>query len=115
MAIRKELNMDKELTLDEMYLGLLNDKRYALKNDLRSNYRLFKEGRLRYYTGGSHEIHLVNGEHDAYFGYTHFGSSAVTAEKDQLEWLLKTIFKADPSDFAELNYDTIMDVINEGR
>lgn len=108
--------MDKELTLDEMFMGLLSDKRYVLKSTLRSTYKLFKEGRLRFYTpGGSDEVHLVNGEDETYFGYTHFGSSAVTAEKDQLEWLLKTIFKADPSDFTELNYYAILDVINEGR
>lgn len=108
--------MYKELTLDEMYKGLLDDKVFVLKQSLLSDWRMFNAGTLRYFTpGGRNEIHLEMDDHDVYFGYKHVGSSAVTARKDGLEWIIKTIFKSEPSDFVELNYHTLLDVINEGR
>ena len=108
--------MDEQLTLAEMFKGLLDDKQYVLKETLRSDWRMFNDGTLRYFTpGGQNEIHLEEGDNDVYFGYKHAGSSAVSVTKDDLEWLIKTIFKAEPSDFVELNQHTILEVINENR
>lgn len=105
--------MDESLTLDDMYKGLLVDgKQYILKDELRWQWKAFNNGTLRFFVpGGFNEIHL-DGE---YFSYNCHGSSAVTAAKDDLEWLLETIFEKNPSDFTELNHHAIIDVINEGR
>lgn len=104
--------MDKELTLDDIYEGLMKGQQYILKDTLRSDWRMFKDGTLRFFVpGGSNEMHLD----EDYIAYTCHGSSAVTATKENLEWLLETIFKAEPSDFTELNHHAIMNVINEGR
>lgn len=108
--------MDKGLTLDDIYEGLMAGKQYVLKKTLRGDWQAFKNGTLRYYTpGGFNEIHKSHSQGKDYFSYTHCGSSAVAAEKDNLEWLLETIFVCDPSDFTELNHYAILDVINEGR
>ena len=107
--------MDKELTLDEMYKGLLEDKQYILKDELRWQWKSFCNGTLRFFVpGGFNEIHL-SGLGGEYFAYNHAGSSAVTATKDNLEWILETIFEAKPSNFTELDRYAITDVINEGR
>lgn len=104
--------MDKDLTLDDIYEGLIDGKQYILKNTLKWEWKAFCDGTLRFFVpGGFDEIHLE----DEYACYNHHGSSAVTITKDNLKWLLETIFKSDPSDFTELDKYAIMDVINEGR
>lgn len=108
--------MDKELTLNDIYEGLMAGKKYVLKRTLRSDWQAFMTGKLRYYVpGGFNEIHKTHSFGEDYFSYTYYGSSAVTATKDNLKWLLETIFECDPSDFTELNHHAILDVINEGR
>lgn len=106
--------MDKELTLSEMFSGLIQGKQYVLKDTLRSEWRLFKDGTLRFFVpGGGDTIYMDDaGE---YLHYQHYGSSAIQVDIDELEWLLKTIFKCEPKDFTELDHHAILDVINEGR
>lgn len=105
--------MDESLTLDEMYRGLLfDDKQYILKDELRWQWKSFQNGTLRFFVpGGFNEIHLD----EDYIAYNCHGSSAVTATKENLEWLLETIFEAEPSDFTVLDTHALMGVINEGR
>lgn len=104
--------MDKELTLNDIYEGLIDGKQYILKDTLKWEWKAFCDGTLRFFVpGGFDELHCD----EEYIAYNHHGSSAVTATKDNLKWLLETIFKADPSDFTELDKYAITDVINEGR
>lgn len=108
--------MDENLTLNDIYEGLMEGKQYVLKNTLRSDWRMFRDGTLRFFVpGGFDEVHLTHSQGKDYFSYNNYGSSAVTADKDELKWLLETIFKKDPSDFTELNHHAILDVINEER
>lgn len=108
--------MDEALTLSDIYEGLMDGKQYMLKNGLKWEWNSFKDGTLRYFIpGGFDEIHKTHSQGKDYFSFTSYGSSAVTATKDELKWLLETIFKAEPSDFTELNHHAIIDVINEGR
>ena len=106
--------MDKELTLDEMFTGLVNGKQYVLKNTLRSEWRLFQDGTLRYFVPGGGDTVYMDDLGD-YIHYQHYGSSAIKVDKNELEWLLNTIFECKPSDFTELNHHALLDVINEGR
>lgn len=108
--------MDKELTLDDIYEGLMKGQQYVLKEELRRDWRMFKNGTLRFFVpGGFDEIHLIHSQGKDYFSYNHYGSSARTAEKDELEWIIEKIFKKKPSDFTVLDIHALMDVINEGR
>ena len=106
--------MDKELTLDEMFTGLVNGKQYIMKNTLRSEWRMFNNGTLRFFVpGGGDTIYMDDlGE---CFHYQHYGSSATKVDKDELKWLLDNIFKCTPDEFTELNHHALIDVINEGR
>lgn len=106
--------MDKELTLSEMFTGLVNGKQYVLKNTLKSDWRLFQDGTLRFYVPGGFDTIYMD-DFGEYIHYNHHGSSAVEVTKDDLEWLLNTIFKCEPSDFTELNHHAILEIINEGR
>lgn len=106
--------MDEDLTFDEMYNGLKQGKQYILKDELRWQWRAFKDGTLRFFVpGGFNEIHLS--DFGKYFAWTHSGSSANDATEDGLKFILETIFEKKPSDFTELNHHAIIDVINEGR
>lgn len=109
-------DMEDNLTIDEMFHGLIDGKQYVLKDEMRLRWRSFNNGTLRYFTpGGSKEIHLEEYDTRDAIAYSCHGTSAVDVTKDDLEWLLKTIFKAEPSDFVEYNVHTVLDVINEGR
>ena len=108
--------MDKDLTLDDIYEGLMKGQQYILKDALRSDWQMFKKGTLRFFVpGGFDEIHLTHSQGKDYFSYNHYGSSARTAEKDELKWIIETIFKKQPSDFTVLDIHALMGVINEGR
>lgn len=111
--------MDKGLTIDEMFEGLMSGKQYVLKETLRRDWAGFQDGTLRYFVPGGfdeiHKEHSYDGTGKDYFCYDHYGSSAMTAERDNLEWILEAVFKTGTEDFTELNHHTILDVINEGR
>lgn len=106
--------MDKELTYEDIFHGLIAGKQYVLKKTLQWQWKMFKNNDMRYFVPGtSDEIHMsAFGE---YFAWTHYGSSANDATMDGLKFIIDTIFKADPSDFTEMSASALVDVINEGR
>lgn len=103
--------MDTKLTLTEMFTGLLNGKQYVLKSTLMSEWHLFRDGDDRYFTPGGFDTIYIDDFGD-FIHYNHHGSSASKVSKEELEWILKVIFKCKPSDFTELNHHAILDVIN---
>lgn len=108
--------MDKDLTLDDIYEGLIDGKQYILKDTLKWEWKSFCDGTLRFFVpGGFDEIHLIHSQGKDYFSYNHYGSSARTAERDELKWIIETIFEKKPSDFTVLDIHALMGVINEGR
>lgn len=109
--------MEERLTIDHMYDGLMRGYKYVLKSTLRYNWEAFNEGRLRYFTPGSSDYIVLGDEKDGtpIFMWGHYGSSANKATKNDLEWLLETIFKCESDDFTKLDIHALTDVINEGR
>lgn len=109
--------MEEELTIDDMYSGLMKGYKYVLKETLRGDWRAFQDGRLRYFVPGSFNSIVLDIEDDGtpIFCWSHYGSSAEKATKEDLEWLLKVIFKSEPSEFVKLDIHAVTDVINEGR
>lgn len=109
--------MEKELTIDEMFHGLIAGDEYVLKSTLRENWEAFNNGTLRYFIPGTSNYIVMDLDMDGtpIFRWNHCGSSAEEATKEDLEWLLNTIFKRKPEDFVKLDIHAVTDVINEGR
>lgn len=106
--------MEKELTIDAMFTGLIKGDTYVLKKTLQNDWQSFKSGKFRYFVPGDFDSIYLSDDIDGtpIFKWQHYGSSANKATKDNLKWLLETIFKRDASEFVKLDYDALLNVIN---
>nr|WP_297703974.1 DUF5688 family protein [uncultured Butyrivibrio sp.] len=77
--------------IDNIYNNLMNGKVYGH----------MVSGKDIKYPFFDRNIELTHSNGNDYFSYSHFGTSAVEATKDQLRWLIDTIFKMTPTEFEK--------------
>lgn len=102
----------EELTTKALLHGLIEGKEYILKTRLQWDWEAYQEKRLRFFVP---QASLYIDEDGEYIHWQCHGSSAEEISLESLEWLLDKIFECEASDFVELNMNSVLDVINEGR
>lgn len=100
------------MTVEELFHGLVEGKEYIMKNRLQAEWDSFQSGRLRFFVP---QPNLYMDEDGDYFHWNHYGSSANEVSLDSLKFLLEKIFECGADDFVELDKNSVLDVINEGR
>lgn len=82
--------------LHDLYIGLLDGKRYCLRSRFLTEAQLYASGEHRYFTPDV----ALRADHE-YIYYSCYGSSAIKNTIDGLEWVLECIFKCEADEFVK--------------
>jgi hypothetical protein len=84
-----------------LYKGLQDGKRYILKSRFLLACELYANGTHRYFAPGAQLVKIDDAD-GSWIAWHHYGSSANKNTLEDLEWLLRVIFKKNAADFVEL-------------
>lgn len=84
-----------------LYKGLQDGKRYILKSSFLLACELYANGTHRYFEPRAQLVKIDDAD-GSWIAWRHYGSSANKNTLEDLEWLLRVIFKKTAADFVEL-------------
>lgn len=89
------------MTIKELYIGLNEGRRYMLKSEFLAEAQHYAEGVHRFFAPWA-QLYITEDAGGEYIGWRHYGSSANKNTLENLEWILKNIFKCEAADFVEV-------------
>lgn len=102
------------MTAFDIYKGLNEGKRYTLKSELKFALKMYVSGEWRYFTP---TVTLYMSDDLEYIYNNFHGSSATRNTLEDLKDTLKIMNDIDGvtvDDLVELNYETLVDMMDEG-